>query len=121
MIETDWEVHKVLHAMWKLFNESPARRDIYIQETGCDIFPCIFAGQDGLRMNLQQRSYSNMAKHCPGCETLIYPCRKISVHEMANLLMFKLKYHMNQLMLVKFHFLLPCFIVETISCSYSNH
>ena len=42
IMETDWEVSKVLHAMWKIFDESPARRDIYIRETGCDIFPLHF-------------------------------------------------------------------------------
>ena len=41
-METDWEVSKVLHAMWRIFDESPARRDIYISETGCDIFPLHF-------------------------------------------------------------------------------
>ena len=40
--ETDWEVSKVSHAMWKIFDESPTRRDIYIRETGCDIFPLHF-------------------------------------------------------------------------------
>ena len=39
---TDWEVSKVLHAMWKISDEWPARRDIYIKETGCDIFPLHF-------------------------------------------------------------------------------
>ena len=38
IMETDREVSKVLQAMWKIFDESPARRDIYIRETGCDIF-----------------------------------------------------------------------------------
>ena len=34
MMETDWDIHKVLHAAWKLFDESPTRRDVYIKETG---------------------------------------------------------------------------------------
>ena len=42
LIETDWEINKVLHAIWKIFNESPARRDIYVRETDCDIFPLHF-------------------------------------------------------------------------------
>ena len=29
-LKTGWEVNKVLHGMWKIFDESPARRDIYI-------------------------------------------------------------------------------------------
>ena len=36
--ETDRKFIKVLQAMWKIFDESPARRDIYIRETGWDIF-----------------------------------------------------------------------------------
>ena len=42
LMKTDWEINKVLHAMCKKFNESPARRDICITETGCDIFPLHF-------------------------------------------------------------------------------
>ena len=42
IMETDWKVNKVLHAMWKIFDGSPARRDIHIMETGCDIFPSHF-------------------------------------------------------------------------------
>ena len=33
----DGNLHKVLHAMWKIFDESPARRDVSIRET-CDVF-----------------------------------------------------------------------------------
>ena len=35
-------INKDLHATWKIFDESPARRDIYIRETDCDIFPLHF-------------------------------------------------------------------------------
>ena len=28
---TEWDFHKVLHAMWRIFDESPARRDIYLR------------------------------------------------------------------------------------------
>ena len=42
IMETDWKVSKVLHAMWKSFDESSTRRDICIRETGCDIFPLHF-------------------------------------------------------------------------------
>ena len=35
-------INKDLHAMWKMFDESPARRDIYIRETDFDIFPLHF-------------------------------------------------------------------------------
>ena len=39
IMKKDWEVSKVLHAMWKMFDKSPTRRDNYIRETGCDIVP----------------------------------------------------------------------------------
>ena len=42
MMETDWDIHKVLHAVWKLLDESPARRDVYIKETGSEVFPLHF-------------------------------------------------------------------------------
>ena len=42
MMETDWDVHKVVHAVWKLFDESPARRDVYIKETDSEVFPLHF-------------------------------------------------------------------------------
>lgn len=29
IMETDWEIHKVLHAIWKISDDSPVRRDIY--------------------------------------------------------------------------------------------
>ena len=37
MTQSDGNLHKVLHAMWKIFDESPARRDVSIRET-CDVF-----------------------------------------------------------------------------------
>ena len=40
--ETDWDIHKVLHAVWKLFDESPARRDVYIKETDSEVYPLHF-------------------------------------------------------------------------------
>ena len=52
MKESGWKPEKVLHAMWKIFDESPARRDIYIRETSCDVFPLHFCKtrwvEDGL-------------------------------------------------------------------------
>ena len=53
---TEWDLHKVLHAMWKTFDESPARRDIYMRETTPQMFShYISAKQDGGRMSLLQR------------------------------------------------------------------
>lgn len=42
MMETDWQIQKGIHAIWKIVDESPARRDIYLQETGCAVFPLHF-------------------------------------------------------------------------------
>ena len=39
--QSDWNLHEVLHVMWNNFDESSARRDIYIRET-CDVFPLLF-------------------------------------------------------------------------------
>ena len=41
MMETDWE-SEVLHVMWKISDESPAKRDMYILETSWDIFSLHF-------------------------------------------------------------------------------
>ena len=37
-----WKLEKYLKAMWKLFNDSPARRNPYIQLNISDFFPLIF-------------------------------------------------------------------------------
>ena len=42
MKATGWKLEKVLKAMWKLFNDSPARRDLYIQLNTSDVFPLMF-------------------------------------------------------------------------------
>ena len=39
---TGWNLEKVLKAMWKMFNDSPARRDLYIQLNTSDVFPLMF-------------------------------------------------------------------------------
>ena len=36
---TPWNIGKILKAMWKMFHDSPARRDVYIRVTECDEFP----------------------------------------------------------------------------------
>ena len=40
--KTCWELHKVLKAMYKIFNESPARRDVYLKERSSSRFPMKF-------------------------------------------------------------------------------
>lgn len=39
---TRWELDKVLKAMWKLFNDSPVRRDFYIRLNILDLSPLMF-------------------------------------------------------------------------------
>ena len=41
-VATGWDINKVLHAMWQIFDESPARKDMYLKETHCDIFSLHF-------------------------------------------------------------------------------
>ena len=36
---TDWFLNKILKAMWKIFDDSPARRDTYIKICEVDEFP----------------------------------------------------------------------------------
>ena len=36
---TDWEVDKVMKAMWKIFSDSPARREFYTRIAETDVFP----------------------------------------------------------------------------------
>ena len=40
--KTGWELNKVLKAMHKIFNESPARRDVYLKEGSSGKFPIRF-------------------------------------------------------------------------------
>ena len=40
--KTGWELKKVLKAMYKIFNESPARRDVYLKEGSSSKFPMKF-------------------------------------------------------------------------------
>ena len=35
----DWEIEKVLRAMWKIFHDSPARREMYTRVGESDVFP----------------------------------------------------------------------------------
>ena len=41
-IKTGWELNKVLKAMHKIFNESPAWRDFYLKERSSSKFPIKF-------------------------------------------------------------------------------
>ena len=37
-----WKLEKNLKAMWKLFNNSPTQRDLYIQSSTSDVFRLMF-------------------------------------------------------------------------------
>lgn len=39
METTNWDIGKILKAIWQLFHDSPARREIYIRICECDEFP----------------------------------------------------------------------------------
>ena len=39
-----WELEKVFKAMWRLFNDSPARRDLYIRLSTSNLFLSMFCG-----------------------------------------------------------------------------
>ena len=105
IMETDWEVNKVLHAMWKIFDESPARRDIYIRETGCDIFPLHFCktrwvedepvAARGIQIweNIVQ-----VMKYWHSLPKSKHPHNNKSVDTLV-------KYHIDKLMVPKLHFL----------------
>lgn len=40
--ETGWNLDKFFLKEYKLFKDSPARREDYVKYTGVDIFPCKF-------------------------------------------------------------------------------
>jgi hypothetical protein len=40
--KTDWELDKILRAMFKIFNDSPARREMYTRIGETDVFPLRF-------------------------------------------------------------------------------
>ena len=40
--KTVWQLNKVLKAMYKIFNESPAQRDVYLKEENSSKFPIKF-------------------------------------------------------------------------------
>ena len=39
MTSNQWEIGKILKSMFKLFNKSPARRDLYITISNSNVFP----------------------------------------------------------------------------------
>ena len=42
IMKPGWEIGKILKALYKIFNESPARRDVYLHEGTSEVFPMKF-------------------------------------------------------------------------------
>ena len=103
-METDWEINKVLHAMWKIFDESPARRDIHIRETGCDIFPLHFSRPDGLRMNPLLHKEFTYGRILSRLRSADFHWQKQCPHNNKSFDTL-VKYHTDKLMISKIHFL----------------
>ena len=103
-IATVWEIHKVLHAMWKIFDESPARRDIYMRETSCDILPLHFCKtrwiEDEPVAERAIQIWPNIVKLVKYWLTLPASKRPKNNKSYETLL----KYHTDPLIVVKLHF-----------------
>ena len=104
-METDWGVSKVLHAMWKMSDESPTRRDIYIRETGCDTFPLHFCKtmwvEDEPIAACGIQIWENIVqvmKYWQSLPKSKYPRHNKSFDTLV-------KYHTDKLMVPKLHFL----------------
>ena len=37
--ESSWDIHKILKAMWKIFQDNPAKRETYSRINETDVFP----------------------------------------------------------------------------------
>ena len=42
IMKPGWEIGKILKALYKIFNESPARHDVYLHEGTSEVFPMKF-------------------------------------------------------------------------------
>ena len=42
VVASGWELEKILKAMWRLFQDSPARKDVYIKLNTCTVFALCF-------------------------------------------------------------------------------
>ena len=98
LMETEWEISKVLHAMWKIFDGSPARRGNYIRESGCDIFPLHFCKTRWVEDEpvAARGIFVQVVKHWLSLSKSKRPCN----NKLFNTLV---KYHANQL-ISKLHF-----------------
>ena len=103
MMETDWDIHKVLHAEFFVFDESPARRDVYIKKTGSDVFPLHFCKtrwvEDKIAASRAIQIWPDISKVIRHWLSLV-----ISKQPQNKSFDVLVKNHTDPLMLIKLHF-----------------
>ena len=119
MMETDWEINNILHGMWKIFDESPTRRDIFIRETGCDIFTLhcwqIWWVEDE-PIAVQGIQIWEYIVQVVKCWLSLLKSKRPHISKSSDTLV---KYHTDKLMMSKLHFLsishqsLDCFYFDS--------
>ena len=104
VMETDWDIHKVLHAEFFVFDESPARRDVYIKETGSEVFPLHFCKtrwvEDKIVASRTIQIWPDISKVVRHWLSLV-----ISKQPQNKSFDVLVKHHADLLMLIKLHFL----------------
>ena len=104
LLEIDWEINKVLHAMRRLFDVSPARRYTYIRETWLWYFSFAFLqDQMGWGWTCCCTRNSDMGEYCPGCEVLAFIVKRQTLHNKSFHTL--VQYHTDKLMISELHFL----------------
>ena len=97
MKETNWDIHKVLHAVWKLFDESPAK------ERGSEVFPLHFCKarwvEDEIAVSRAIQIWPDISKVIRHWLSLAKSKRP--QNKSFNVLV---KHHTDPLMLIKLHF-----------------
>ena len=97
MKETNWDIHKVLHAVWKLFDESPAK------ERSSEVFPLHFCKarwvEDEIAVSRAIQIWPDISKVIRHWLSLAKSKRP--QNKSFNVLV---KHHTDPLMLIKLHF-----------------
>ena len=95
--------HKVLHAVWKLFGESPARRDVYIKETGSEVFSLHFCKTRWVEDEIVA---SRAIQISPDISKVIRHWLSLAKSKRPQNKSFNvlIKHHTDPLMLIKLHF-----------------
>lgn len=101
---TSWQLEKILKAMWKLFNDSPARRDLYIQLNQSEVFLLMFCqtrwvedGPVACRARIVWKSVVKVIEHFQSLAKSKQPKNNKSYDTLV-------KHHNDSLMITKFHF-----------------